>query len=105
MSSGDVALLVVAGVFAVLGIVWLVRMVLFLHRRGEDAPRALWFLVLERTVAWIVVGLAFGFGALGSSSVGHWLFLGGCALVVVEGFVWRALLPRLAAGRVFDDFR
>jgi hypothetical protein len=97
MSAGDVALLVLAGAFAVFGLAWLVRMALFLHRRREDAPRALWFLVVERSVAWIVVGLALAFGALGSTAVGHWLFLGALVLVVVESFVWRALLPKLAA--------
>jgi hypothetical protein len=52
-----------------------------------------------------VVGLAFAFGAFGSAGVGRWLFLGGCALVVVEGIVWRTLLPRLAAGLDLDDLR
>lgn len=104
MSWKDVALLAVGTAFAVVGIAWVVRTGLKLRRR-EHAPRVLWVLVVERGAAWIVVGLAFAFGAFGSAGVGRWLFLGGCALVVVEGIVWRALLPRLAAGLDLDDLR
>ena len=104
MSAGHVALLAVGTAFAVVGIAWVVRTARKLRRR-EDAPRVLWLLVVERGAAWIVVGVAFAFGALGSPAVGRWLFLGGCALVVVEGIVWRALLPRLAAGLDLDDLR
>ncbi len=104
MSAGHVVLLVVGTGFAVVGIAWVVRTARKLRRR-EEAPRVLWVLVVERGAAWIVVGLAFAFGAFGSASVGRWLFLGGCALVVVEGVVWRAILPRLAAGLDLDDLR
>lgn len=104
MSAGHVVLLVVGTAFAVVGIAWIVRMARKLRRR-EHPPRVLWLLVVERGAAWIVVGLAFAFGALGSATVGRWLFLGGCALVVVEAIVWRALLPRLAAGLDLDDLR
>ncbi len=97
MSPGDVLLLGLGAAFGIAGIAWLVRMAHFLFRQGDEAPRAVWLLVLERGAAWIVVGLAFAFGALGSSTVGHWLFLGGCALMVVEMVAWRALLPKLAA--------
>ncbi|HSB38132.1 MAG TPA: hypothetical protein VLD13_03500 [Gaiellaceae bacterium] len=101
MSTGDVVLLAVAAGFAVFGIAWLVRTVRVLRRKGDRAPRALWLLVVERAAAWLVVALAFVFGALGSASVGHWLFLGACVLLVVETIAWRALLPRLAAD--FDE--
>ena len=101
MSTGDVVLLVVAAGFAVFGIAWLIRTVRILRRKGDQAPRGLWLLVVERAAAWLVVALAFAFGALGSPSVGHWLFLGGCALLVVETIAWRMLLPRLAAD--FDE--
>src|SRR5215211_2479811 len=47
-----------------------------------EASRALWLLVVERAVAWIVVGLALAFAALGSPSVGHWLFLAAFVLLV-----------------------
>jgi Kef-type K+ transport system membrane component KefB len=104
MSWREVALLLVGTGFAVVGIAWLVRTARKLRRRPE-APRMLWVLVVERSAAWIVVGLAFAFGAFGSAAVGRWLFLGGCALVVVEAVVWRALLPRLAAGLDLDDLR
>jgi Kef-type K+ transport system membrane component KefB len=104
VSWKDVALLAVGTGFAVVGIAWLVRTGRKLRRRKE-APRMLWVLVVERSAAWVVVGLAFAFGAFGSAGVGRWLFLGGCALVVVEGIVWRALLPRLAAGLDLDDLR
>lgn len=104
MSAGHVALLAVGTAFAVVGIAWVVRTARKLRRR-EDAPRVLWLLVVERGAAWIVVGVAFAFGAFGSPAVGRWLFLAGCALVVVEGIVWRALLPRLAAGLDLDDLR
>ena len=104
MSAGHVALLVVGTAFGVVGIAWIVRTARKLHRR-ENAPRMLWVLVVERGAAWIVVGLAFAFGAFGSASVGRWFFLGGCVLVVVEGIVWKALLPRLAAGQDLDDLR
>jgi len=103
MSAGHVVLLVVGTGFAVVGIAWVVRVARKLRRRRE-APRVLWLLVVERGAAWIVVGLAFAFGAFGSAA-GRWLFLGGCALVIVEGIVWRALLPRLAAGLDLDDLR
>lgn len=104
MSAVDVALLVVGIGFAVVGIAWLVRTARKLRRR-EHAPPMLWLLVVERSAAWVVVGLAFAFGAFGSASVGRWLFLGGCVLVVVEAVVWRALLPRMAAGLDLDDLR
>jgi len=104
VSAGHVVLLAVGTAFAVVGIAWVVRTARKLRRR-EDAPRVLWLLVVERGAAWIVVGVAFAFGAFGSPAVGRWLFLGGCALVVVEGIVWRALLPRLAAGLDLDDLR
>ena len=104
MSAGHVALLVVGTAFGVVGIAWIVRTARKLRKR-ENAPRVLWLLVVERGAAWIVVGLAFAFGALGSTSVGRWFFLGGCALVVVEGIVWKALLPRLAAGLDLEDLR
>jgi Kef-type K+ transport system membrane component KefB len=104
MSAGHVALLVVGTAFGVVGIAWVVRTARKLRRR-ENAPRILWLLVIERGAAWIVVGLAFAFGALGSASVGRWFFLGGCALVVVEAVVWRALLPRMVAGLDLDDLR
>jgi Kef-type K+ transport system membrane component KefB len=104
VSAGHVALLVVGTAFAVVGIAWIVRTAAKLRRR-QDRPRVLWLLVVERGAAWIVVGLAFAFGAFGSASVGRWLFLGGCVLVVVEAIVWRALLPRMAAGLDLDDLR
>ena len=104
MSAGHVLLLLVGTAFGVVGIAWVVRTARKLLRR-DDAPRVLWVLVVERGAAWIVVGLAFAFGAFGSPSVGRWFFLGGCALFVVEGIVWRALLPRIAAGLDLDDLR
>lgn len=104
MSAGEVILLVVGTGFALVGIAWLVRTARKLRRR-EQAPRALWVLVVERGAAWIIVGLAFAFGAFGSPETGRWLFLGACVLVVVEGIVWRALLPRLSAGLDLDDLR
>lgn len=100
MSAGDVVLLAVGAAFAVGGIAWLVRMARRLRRQDEEASRALWLLVVERAIAWIVVGLALAFAALGSPSVGHWLFLAAFVLLVVESVVWQALLPRLA--RDFD---
>jgi Kef-type K+ transport system membrane component KefB len=104
MSAAHVALLVVGTGFAVVGIAWVVRVVRKLRRRPET-PRVLWVLVVERGAAWIVVGAALAFGAFGSASVGRWFFLGACALLVVEGIVWHALLPRLAAGLDLDDLR
>lgn len=104
MSAGHVVLLVVGTAFGVVGIAWVVRTARKLRRR-ENPPRVLWVLVVERGAAWIVVGLALAFGAFGSQSVGRWFFLGGCALFVVEGIVWRALLPRLAAGLDLEDLR
>lgn len=104
MSGGQIVLLVVGAVFALVGLAWLARTARKLRRR-EGAPRVLWLLVAERAAAWIVVGLALAFGAFGSPSVARWLFLGACAFVVVEGIVWRALLPRLAAGRDLDELR
>ena len=104
MSPAHIALLVVGTGFAVVGIAWVVRVVRKLRRRPET-PRMLWVLVVERGAAWIVVGLALAFGAFGSASVGRWFFLGACALLVVEGIVWHALLPRLAAGLDLDDQR
>ena len=104
MSAGHVVLLAVGTAFAVVGIAWVVRTARKLRRR-DDAPRVLWVLVVERGAAWIVIGLAFAFGAFGSTSVGRWFFLGGCALFVVEGVVWRALLPKLVAGLDLDDLR
>ena len=100
MSTGDVVLLAVAGGFALFGLGWLVRMTIRLRRR-EDAPAALWALVIERALAWVVVAVALGFAALGSPAVGHWLFLGALILVVVESLLWRLLLPRLATD--FED--
>lgn len=102
MSPGDVLLLGLGTAFGIAGIAWLVRMARFLLREGDKAPRAVWLLVVERGLAWVVVGLAFAFGALGSPSVGHWLFLGGFVLMVVEAFAWRALLPKLAAEYLRD---
>ena len=104
MSGGQIVLLVVGVAFGAVGLAWLVRTARKLRRR-ERAPRALWLLVAERGAAWIVVGLAFAFGAFGSATVARWLFLGGCVFVVVEGIVWRALLPRLASGRDLDELR
>jgi hypothetical protein len=95
MSAGDVVLLAVGAAFAVGGIAWLVRMALRLRRREEASP-ALWLLVVERGVAWLVVGLALVFAAFGSPSVGHWLFLVAFVLLVVESVAWQALLPKLA---------
>jgi hypothetical protein len=100
VSPGDVVLLAVGGAFALGGIVWLLRMARRLRRQDEEASRALWLLVVERAVAWVVVGLALAFAALGSPSVGHWLFLAAFVLLVVESVVWQALLPKLA--RNFD---
>jgi Kef-type K+ transport system membrane component KefB len=100
MSPGDILLLVVGGAFAVGGLAWLVRMARRLRGQKEEASRALWLLVVERAVAWVVVGLALAFAALGSPSVGHWLFLAAFVLLVVESVVWQALLPKLA--RDFD---
>lgn len=100
MSRGDVVLLAAGSVFAGVGIAWLVRTGLRLRRR-DDAPRALWVLVVERGAAWIVVGAALACGALGSSTLGHWLFLAAFALFVVESILWQALLPRLA--KDFDE--
>jgi Kef-type K+ transport system membrane component KefB len=100
VSPGDVVMLVVGGAFAVGGIVWLVRMAQRLRRQDEQASGALWLLVVERAVAWVVVGLALAFAAFGSPSVGHWLFLAAFVLLVVESLVWQMLLPRLA--RDFD---
>ena len=56
--------------------------------------------MVERAVAWVVVGLALAFAAFGSPSVGHGLFLAAFVLLVVESLVWQMLLPRLA--RDFD---
>jgi hypothetical protein len=100
VSRGDVVLLVSGSVFAAVGIGWLVRTALRLRGRA-DAPRALWVLVVERGAAWIVVGAALACGALGSSSLGHWLFLAAFVLFVVESILWQALLPRLA--KDFDE--
>jgi Kef-type K+ transport system membrane component KefB len=100
VSPGDIVLLAVGGAFALGGIAWLVRMARRLRRQDEGTSRALWLLVVERAVAWIVVGLALAFAALGSPSVGHWLFLAAFVLLVVESVVWQALLPKLA--RDFD---
>ena len=100
MSAGDVVLLAVGGAFAVGGIAWLVRMARRLRRQDEQASGALWLLVIERAIAWVVVGLALAFAAFGSPSVGHWLFLAAFVLLVVESLVWQMLLPRLA--RDFD---
>lgn len=100
MSRGDVILLVAGSAFAAVGIAWLVRTALRLRGR-DDAPRALWVLVVERGAAWIVVGAALACGALGSSSLGHWLFLAAFVLFVVESILWQALLPRLA--KDFDE--
>jgi Kef-type K+ transport system membrane component KefB len=100
VSTRDVVLLAAGSAFAVVGIAWLVRMALRLRRR-DDAPRALWVLVIERGAAWIVVGVALACGALGSASVGHWLFLAAFVLFVVESVLWQMLLPRLA--KDFDD--
>jgi Kef-type K+ transport system membrane component KefB len=100
VSPGDVVLLAVGGAFAIGGIAWLVRMARRLRRQDEEASGALWLLIVERAVAWIVVGLALAFAALGSPSVGHWLFLAAFVLLVVESVVWQALLPKLA--RDFD---
>jgi Kef-type K+ transport system membrane component KefB len=100
VSPGDVVLLAVGGAFAIGGIAWLVRMARRLRRQDEEASGALWLLIVERAVAWIVVGLALAFAALGSPSVGHWLFLAAFVLLVLESVVWQALLPKLA--RDFD---
>ena len=100
MSLGTVVLLALAIGFALCGIVWLLRMAFFL-RKDDEAPVALWVLVIERGAAWVLVGLAFGLGALGMAA-GHWLLLGAAVLVVVESMVWRALLPKLASGLVRD---
>jgi hypothetical protein len=48
-----------------------------------------------------VVGVALACGALGSSTVGHWLFLAAFVLFVVESVLWQMLLPRLA--KDFDE--
>lgn len=95
MSPGDVVLLLIGALFAVGGLAWLVRTARRL-RRNEEASPALWLLVVERGVAWLVVGLALAFAAFGSPSVGHWLFLVAFVLLVVESVVWQALLPKLA---------
>ena len=100
MSRGDVVLLVAGSAFAAVGIAWLVRTALRLRRR-DDVPRALWVLVVERGAAWIVVGAALACGALGSSTLGHWLFLAAFVLFVLESILWQALLPRLA--KDFDE--
>ena len=100
MSAGDVVLLAVGGAFAVGGIAWLVRMARRLRGQDEQASSALWLLVVERAVAWIVVGVALAFAAFGSPAVGHWLFLAAFVLLVVESIVWQMLLPKLA--RDFD---
>ena len=54
MSAGDVILLAVGGAFAVGGIAWLVRMARRLRRQDEQVSGALWLLVVERAVGWVV---------------------------------------------------
>ena len=100
MSRGDVVLLAAGSAFAAVGIAWLVRTGLRLRRR-DDAPRALWVLVVARGAAGIVVRAALACGALGSSTLGHWLFLAAFVLFVLESILWQALLPRLA--KDFDE--
>ena len=100
MSAADVVLLAVGGAFAIGGIAWLVRMARRLRQQDKQASGALWLLVVERAVAWVVVGLALAVAAFGSPSVGHRRFLDAFVLLVVESLVWQMLLPRLA--RDFD---
>jgi hypothetical protein len=91
VSAGDVILLAVGGAFAVGGIAWLVRMARRLRRQDEQVSGALWLLVVERAVGWVVVGLALAFAVFGSPSVGHGLFLAAFVLLVVESLVWQML--------------